>query len=307
MNPLSIVPHAWLRPLRRWAACRPRGSLLRNGAHLALQAAMRGRQLSGELTEIRPADRPDLSFEPVDSMVAEALYWFGVQGYEGRLGAIWPALCARSADTLEVGGNIGLYTVLGGGVAAGRYTVVEPLPALCALIRRNLARNAIAGVEVAEGAAVPGPDPAPVRLAIPDADRAAPVGAHLEGQGEVQGRAAGRVIEVAGLPFARLAAGRRLLKIDAEGVEAELLQDAQPVLGASRPVLLIEVLEDSERLAALLREIALAWEVPIHVVPGYGDDQVVRVDPAEFHARVPGQHRSKDVLVGDVPAEVLRA
>lgn len=85
------------------------------------------------------------------------------------------------------------------------------------------------------------------------------------------------------------------------------MQHAQPVLGASRPVLVIEVLEDSERLAALLRAIGLASEVPIHVVPGYGDDQVVRVDPREFHARVPGQHRSKDVLVGDVPAEVLRA
>ncbi len=306
MNLLAQIPHAWLGPVRRWAACRPRGSLLRNGAHVALRALAPGRHLSKELAEIRPADRPDLSFEPADSMVTDALYWYGVQGYEGRLGDIWPKLCARSSDTLEVGGNLGLYTVLGGSVAAGRYTVVEPLPSLCDLIARNLARNGIAGVEVTEGAAVPGRDPRPVRLVVPAEGHAAPVGAHLEGQGEVTGRNVGRVLEVKGLPFARLAEGRRLLKIDAEGIEADLLQSAREVLGESRPVLVIEVLEDSERLGALLREIALAWGVPIHVVPGYGSDEVIQVAPDTFDARVPARHRSKDILLGDVPPEVLR-
>lgn len=306
MNPLAQIPYAWLLPLRRWAACRPRGSLLRNGAHVALRAVAPGRHLSKELAEIRPADRPDLSFEPADSMVTDTLYWYGVQGYEGRLGDIWPKLCARSSDTLEVGGNIGLYTVLGGSVAAGRYTVVEPLPALCALIARNLTRNGVTGVEVTEGAAVPGADPRPVRLVVPAEAHAAPVGAHLEGQGEVARRSTDRVLEVNGLPFARLAAGRRLLKIDAEGVEADLLQSAREALAESRPVLVIEVLAESERLGALLREIALAWGVPIHVVPGYGSDQVVQVAAETFDARVPAQHRSKDILLGEVAPEVLR-
>lgn len=305
MNPLALLPHPWLTPLRRWAACNPRGSALRNGAHMALQAIRRGRRLSDELSEIRPVDRPDLTFEPVDSMVMDALYWFGVQGYEGRLGDIWPALSARSASTLEVGGNVGLFTVLGGKVAAGAYTVVEPIPELCAVIRRNLARNGVARVEVLEGAAIPDVAPATVRLRVPIESHAAPVGAHLDGRGEVLGRSLDRVLEVPGHPFAALVGDRDLIKIDAEGIEADLLDAARDVLAARRPVLVIEVLPEAVRLAALLREIALAWQVPIHAVPGYGSDTVVRLDATAFEATTPASHRSKDIVLGVVPDDIL--
>lgn len=195
-------------------------------------------------------------------MVADALYWFGVQGYEGRMGAIWLALCAASPDTLEVGGNIGLYAVLGGGVATRRYTVVEPLPALSAMIRRNLARNGIDGVEVIEAAAIPEAASCTVRMIVPAEGRAAPVGSHLEGRGEVEPRTIASVFDVDGRPFRDLAEGRRLIKIDAEGIEHDLLVSASEALGRERPIMVIEVLPEAERLAAWLREIATASRRP---------------------------------------------
>jgi FkbM family methyltransferase len=270
-----------------------------------LRSIAQGRRLAEELAEIRPVDRPDLSFEPVDSMVVDALYWFGVQGYEGRMGAIWPALCAASPDTLEIGGNIGLYAVLGGSVAPGRYTVVEPLPELCALIRRNLERNQVAGVEVIEAAAIPDSERASVRLLVPAEGRAAPVGAHLAGRGEVHGRSTARGIDVPGHPIAALAAGRRLIKMDAEGIEADLISAARAALMQTRPIMVIEVLPEANRLVAVLREMAAAWNAPIHVVPEYGSDRAVRVDAASFDAATPARHRAKDIILGEVPAAVL--
>jgi hypothetical protein len=68
----------------------------------------------------------------------------------------------------------------------------------------------------------------------------------------------------------------------------------------------VEVLPESERLAAELRDIALAWQVPIHVVPGCGSDRVVNVAPETFSSTLPVQHRSKDVLLGHIPTEILR-
>jgi hypothetical protein len=131
-------------------------------------------QLAALRPEIRPLDAPPFVFRSVDSMVVDAVYWFGVKGYEGRVADVWAALCRRACAVLEIGGNVGLFTVIGAHASDGPYTVVEPVPAIARVLRDNLARNGVSRVEVLQAAAIPGTERVEVTLSIPNKGRGAP-------------------------------------------------------------------------------------------------------------------------------------
>ncbi len=300
------VPLAAYAPLRAGILRFPRGSLPRKACVAALKIAARAHRgsLAAKLPEIRPLDFPELSFCATDSMVMDAVYWFGVQGYEGKVAEVWMALCREARGILEIGGNIGLFTVLGARTSSAPYTVVEPVPGNSAILRANLARNGIGHVEVLEAAAIPGRVPAEVVLNIPDEKRGAPVGAHLTEGVEVQGRSSGNRIAVAGRPFRDLLAGRDLVKIDAEGIEASLLDSARDIILAERPRLVIEVLPEANKLAALVSELARSAGYGIFVVPEWGSDRINQVAPEAFTAAIPAQLHAKDIVLstGALPA-----
>jgi FkbM family methyltransferase len=297
---LRRVPLRLYDPLRHLAVRLPRGHPVRGAAVLVLKYALRGHRhhLPERLREIRPIDAPDLSFEAVDSMVMDAVYWLGVAGYEGRVADVWVTLCRNARSVLEIGGNVGLFTVIGAAATTGRYTVVEPLPEVASVLRANLARNGLTGkVEVLEAAVIPAEPPRSVTLNVPDEGRAAPVGAHLLEGVEVTGRDTARHVTVPGLPIAGLAADRDLIKIDAEGIEAELLGAIHDRLLESRPVLLVEVLPEARRLGDYLAALARTAGYLIHIIPEYGSDTIVTVSPDHFTAELPGRYNSKDVVL----------
>jgi len=282
----------------------PRGSIPRGAAILILKRASRAWRatLMSGLTEIKPLDRPDLGFVAVDSMVNDALYWFGVQGYEGQVANVWIDACRQARSVLEIGGNIGLFTVIGGKVAPGAYTVVEPVPGVASVLRRNLARNGLAGIEVLEAAAIPGDTGRTVTLTIPAEGRSAPVGAFLSDHSEVTDRRAETTITVQGVPFRELITGRDLVKVDAEGIEYQLLASVRDVLLSERPTLLIEVLPESRMLGEFLAAIARDAGYRIVIVPEWGSAKPIAVDPDTFTASLPARFNSKDVLLTCDPA-----
>jgi FkbM family methyltransferase len=293
------LPLAIYTVFRHGAVRLRRGSVVRSLCIAVLKhgcRSYRGR-LHEALREVRPLDAPELTLEATDSMVVEAVYWFGVQGYEGKVAEVWTTLCGRARSILEVGGNIGLFATIGGRATTAPYTVLEPIPEVAAILRANLARNGATMVQVIEGAAIPGTEPADVYLNIPNERHAAPVGAHLVIGVEIEQRSRERQIAVHGIPFAALLAGRDLVKIDAEGIEAELLGTCQSLLASLRPSILIEVLPEASRLAALIVQLARDIGYRLYVIPEYGSDEIVQVDPAVFTAGVPGRYRSKDVLL----------
>jgi FkbM family methyltransferase len=300
---VRALPLALFRPFRMGAVALRRGSLPRKLCVAVLQVAARAQRgrLPSLVGEVVPLDAPDLRFKSVDSMVLDAVYWFGVQGYEGRVADVWVALAGRARSVLEVGGNVGLFSVLGGRARRGRYSVVEPVPSIAAVLRENLARNGCGGVEVIEAAAVPGAAETEVILNIPDEGRGAPVGSFVTGATEMGDRQPGRRLAVRGVPFRALIAGRDLVKIDAEGLEADLLASARDIILAERPTLMIEVLPSAPRLAALLAELAEAAGYTIHVLPEWGSDSIVTVPAAGFTADMPGRHNSKDVVLTVAP------
>ena len=233
-------------------------------------------------------------------MVMDAIYWFGVQGYEGRMADVWETLCSTAKCIVEVGANVGLFTVLGGLTTRGSYVAVEPVPEIASLLSRNIARNNLAGkIEVRQAAAIAASIESSVEINVPNEGRGAPVGAHLMEQSEVSGRSRLRVINVPGLPFKNLIEQADLIKIDAEGIE-ELLQSA---------------MDQGSRKQADTRCGSPAGEQPacapcansprpavtINVIPAYGSDEIVVVTPDRFDAGTPQKCNSKDVVLSIGP------
>ena len=294
---LYLVPLHWLLPFRRGVVSLRRGSTLRSFCVAMLKPFAKARCHLGRVNEFAPLDRPDLKFGADDSMVMDAVYWFGVQGYEGIGAEVWGTLCRRAQGILEIGGNVGIFTVTGAGATTSPYTVVEPVPDVAAILRRNLQRNGLASVELIEGAVVPFDVSGPVKLNIPSEGRDAPVGAHLVDNVEIEARTSDRVIEVRGISMSRLALDRDLIKIDAEGIEVELLRSIRDMLVARRPTLFVEVLPGAVELGGFLSKLAIEAGYIIHVLPAFGSNEIEFVPSREFSSRVPERLHSKDVVL----------
>lgn len=230
----------------------------------------------------------------VGSRMERTLWWYGEAGYEGGEAVCWRRLCARATNVLEVGANIGYYSVVGARATIGTYTAVEPNPEAAAIVRGNLALNGLRHVQVVQ-AAVVGPDAPPaMELALPDqeAHSTAPTGAYLrEGTESVADRPAHRSIRVVTVPAASLFAGRDLVKLDVEGSEAAVIEAAREEIRTSRPIVLVEVLAGSTRLRRAIAELVgdgyqvVAPGDPSRVLPvdrlGVGEDRDVLLVPVE--------------------------
>ncbi|GAA4811547.1 hypothetical protein GCM10023200_56670 [Actinomycetospora chlora] len=194
----------------------------------------------------------------VGSRTERVLWWFGEAGYEAAEAAWWRRLCARAGDVLEVGANIGYYSVVGAAATSGAYTAVEAQPDAAAIVRRNLDLNGLHDARVVAAAAVADGAPDHLELALPDQEshQTAPTGSYLRDRAEgVDDRAAGRSVTVPTTPASALFTGRDLVKLDIEGSEAAVLTAAREAVLAARPVLLVEVLGGARRLHAVLADL----------------------------------------------------
>ncbi|MBV8237120.1 MAG: FkbM family methyltransferase [Acidimicrobiia bacterium] len=204
-----------------------------------------------------PPGRPDVRFVSRTAGVTQWTYWLGMEEV-ARLGAgtrVWEALCAGADEVVEIGANIGFYTVPGGRAARGAYRAYEPHPESAAVLRANLAENGLTAVDVQEAAVVAGPA-REVELAVPPAfDGATPGNATLAP--EFSG---GSVVPVQGVPVNDVLGAADLLKLDVEGLEAPLLEAAWDELVRLRPAIMIEVHDVNRPLRALLPALLRATE-----------------------------------------------
>lgn len=193
---------------------------------------------------------------PIDSYIANHLFWLGIDGYEAGEPAWWATLVASHRSALELGANIGLYTLVG--AAAGPhvpYRAVEPNPASCDVLRRNVALNDLANVCIVEAAVVGERRAKTVTLRFPDRDRyRASAGAFVEGAPDLT-TSASRSITVPTAPVHELIDGVDLLKIDIEGIEVEVLGAVRSWLVAAEPTLVVEVRDDAVHLQRFLADL----------------------------------------------------
>ncbi len=183
-----------------------------------------------------------------DSVLARALY-VGAGFEESELSAFRTFL-RPGLKVLDVGANIGLYTVLSAKAVGdqGHVWSFEPFAGALAYLRQNLALNGLGNVTVV-GKAVADtvgqselyvfPDGAEVYNSLGARQRPAE---HLQSAGAVP-------VEVTTLDAFAESAGLAsvdLIKIDVEGAEERVIAGAQGLLNASKDVtLLIELYEPS--------------------------------------------------------------
>lgn len=205
------------------------------------------------------ADRPDLSFVAADSLVLSQLYWLGERGWEPELMPWWRYFCRRSHAVLELGANVGYFSVQGGrAVTSARYVAVEPHPVSRDICRSNLDLNGVTSVQLLGAAAVADPFVSSIQLLVPADQRALPTVAFLAPDSELppeMARETLAAIDVPAVDVRSLLDDVDLLKLDVEGQEHALLAAARAYLRARHPTVFVEVLPDTQRLRRLLAEL----------------------------------------------------
>lgn len=222
----------------------------------ALAEVMRHAGVPDEEVTFRLSDRPELQFVRSDSLIMARVYWAGEAGWEPQLVPWWRFACASARRVVELGANVGYFTVQGAGVARDTpYRAVEPHPASAAVLRRNLSVNGLTNVVVVEAAAVSEATVGSVTLNVPELDHyGTPAGAFVDG--EVRGHlAVGSALEVPAAPVAELIADADLIKLDVEGQEAPLLRAVVDELSLNTPTIFVEVLDQARALREILQQL----------------------------------------------------
>jgi FkbM family methyltransferase len=246
-------------------------------------------------------DNPRLRLAAVESRLARLLYWYGESGYEGCETLWWRRLCSRSSAVLELGANIGYYTVQGAAAAPkAKYVAVEANPESAEIVRANVRLNSLQNVEVIQAAVVGDDAPETMELSLPDQEQySAPTGAYLSAGNEgVDSRPSSRAVTVPTVRMSSLVDGVDLLKLDIEGYEAQVLESVRSQLADSRPTIVVEVLKKVPKLRAVISELHATGYLAFAI----GEDSLhlLTVDELGSSAPLP-RYGSRDVIL--VPAE----
>jgi FkbM family methyltransferase len=208
---------------------------------------MRGRLQAGRLIArllVRPGERRVLRVrlrngtllyvDPATDL-QETIFWTGE--YDAKIIARMERLLEPNAVVLDVGANIGAYTIqLGRRLRGnGRLIAIEPVPANVQRLRQNIEANGLTGmVDV-------------VNVAVADHDGIV----HLRGAKGSEGRAGNAVVADSGVAASvttldsvvetRGILRCDLIKLDIEGCEFSALRGAVRLLRRCKPVLYLEL------------------------------------------------------------------
>jgi FkbM family methyltransferase len=294
------VADAIRRPLPRGPGGSPpgriRGSMLR---------ALREGGIPRAVSSFRVVDNPDLQFVAADSLVLAQVYWYGEQGWEPELLPWWRYFCRRSQSVLELGANVGYFTVQAARAAPGvRHVALEPHPLSLQVCRKNLVLNHVTSVELVGAAAVADPAVSSVRLLVPADQLATPTVAFVPVDTELPPEMARGVtvaLDVPAVDVRLLLDGVDLVKLDVEGQEHALLTAAREQLLERRPTLFVEVLPGTGKLRAVLADLCRRDGYRCYAVTR---DRLIELEPGRLATvALTEQYGGHDVILctGDPP------
>lgn len=244
----------------------------------------------------RLSGHPFLRMVPTDSYIANHLFWLGMDGYEAGEPGWWASLVSSHRAALEIGANIGLYTLVGASAAPSvRYRAVEPNPMSYEALRRNVVLNGLEHVDILQAAVVGERTASTVALRFPDRDRySASAGAFVDGALDVTTSAA-RTVEVPTAPICDLIDGVDLVKLDIEGLEAEVLGAVRPWIVETAPTIVVEARRDAPTVRAFLRDLIEEVDYDCYAICG---GEPVPVSPGVVaEGRLERDHRTRDVTL----------
>jgi len=168
----------------------------------------------------------------------------------------------------DVGAHIGLYSLVASRLVGpkGRVVAFEPDPWNAQLIREHATRNGISNVSVAQVAVWRSEGEVRFRRGgDPRTGKSSRRGAVV---GSEVAPGTGEIISVQAVSLDRFAAGNcspRLIKIDVEGAECEVLEGAAGLLAETKPTLICEV--HTAEAAAYIEEFLPRKDYSIHWAP----------------------------------------
>ena len=272
---------------------------------------LRHRGLPANTGTFTLVDNPQIRMVNAESFVVERLYWFGERnGYEPEVVVWWREYCRRATRILELGANVGYFTVQGAKVAGTvPYVAVEPHPGCVAVCRENVRLNAINNVEVIEGAALDHVDSPTATLLMPglkcrDRYVQAPCTGFV-GRNELHRDDSEDPsydsYAVRAIRFRDLIEGVDLVKMDVEGQESALLASVTDWLRASRPTLFLELLDGTPNLRSLLADLCASTDYRCYAPT---QDRLVPIATADIASvSLPSAFGTRDVILtcGPVP------
>lgn len=244
---------------------------------------------------------PRLRIAADGSRIAKISHFIGENAWEPGEADVWADLCAGSRNILEVGGNIGYFTVIGAAAARdARYTVVEPLPINLRSLRRNIAMNGLGHVRVVPAAVVGDPEMRQIRMSIPaeETDRQA-TGAYMDGAEGID-RPGTQTITVDAVHGAELASGVDLLKLDVEGAEAEILAAMEPAIAVSRPRIVLEVRRRTPQLRAWIKRFAEANGYTLQAIDSFAAIPLADIETVVLQE----EYGTRDILMVPMARDV---
>ena len=194
-----------------------------------------------------------------DQYVGRSLALYGE--YNEAEGALFAQVIQRGDTVLDVGANFGAHTLQFARLVGphGSVVAIEPQRVLFQMLCANMALNEQFHVQTLHAAA----GAAPGSILVPDLDYTQP---ENFGGVEVGNTVAGETVAVATLDTLQLDA-LRLIKIDVEGMEADVLRGAVKQIELHRPILHIEN-DRRERSAELIGLIeGLGYQAYWHISP----------------------------------------
>ena len=168
--------------------------------------------------------------------------------YEPELVRVVEKYLNRKRDVLDIGANVGLFTVLFAKLVSedSRVLAVEPTPGALGLLKANVSRNAVAeSVQIYEGVASNREGRHTMNV-IPGKEEYSTLGAEVSHPAvkglvkekvDVEGKTIDQLVEIFDLHPG-------FIKIDAEGAEKLVLDGALDTLARERPVIMAELTDE---------------------------------------------------------------
>lgn len=234
-----------------------------------------------------------MMYLPADLYVGRSLDLYG-EFSEGEV-ALFTQIVKPGMFVVDVGANIGAHTVFFAKAVGpgGRVLAVEPQRILYQLLCGNLALNVIGNTFVQQV----GLGSAPGSIRVPPIDYSGSANFGGVSLGDFQD---GEQVPVVTLDSLALPSCH-LLKIDVEGMEAEVLQGARETLARHRPLLYVENdrPEKSAALIALLFELdyRLFWNLPPLFHPNNFAGHAENIFPGVVSVNMVGIPRSVELTI----------
>jgi FkbM family methyltransferase len=292
---LAWIPLSLIQGLRMTDSVTSEGHFWYSLRSVVLQI-LRYRPIDVSMEFFRLSDNPPLFLANDHSSFSRRLFWEG-KAQQGGVN-LWMNLCAQATGILEIGANVGYYTIFGASVARMiPYVAVEPHPTSLMYLRKNLQVNHLQHVEVVQAAVVGKKASPKLQLLVPKADPdSTPAGAYLAGGEAVAPRSVRDALPVDAVEAPTLIrATTNLIKLDVEGYEYEILSSMLPLIFDRQPTIFVEVRRRTPSLRQLIRRLAMEASYSIYAI---GTEALHPVSPDEIlHVVLQDVYNTRDVLL----------